>query len=222
MNNKKIILLLSSLLSPLALADDAIDYSKYRAANTPVNYSFINLEVGNKSYDNLDNSMIVGRVSGQTLLNDAFIFKMGFQAEFLDESNNVDKISYQDNLANIGVGWRYPIFKATDVELDGDLLYNWNDDTINSDGSIETDIKKSEMGYRVGAAVHHGFGDSFDVKFGLNYRSIDQFDQTSLDLSLTKYITRYVGVGINGYIANGDDKLGDLNYIALHLNLAFY
>jgi hypothetical protein len=222
MKKTETILLLSMLISPLAVADNSIDYGDYRAANTPVNYSFINLEVGNKTFDQLDSRLIVGRISGQTLLNDSFLFKMGYQAEFLDEANNGDKISYQDNLGNIGVGWRHPIFESTDVELDGDLLYNWNDGTINDDGSINNEIEKSEVGYRIGAAINHGFGDSFDVKFGLNYRSIDETDQTSAELALTQYITRYVGVGINGHIANGDSTLGDLNYIAIHLNLAFY
>jgi len=206
----------SSFVSPYLLADEAINYGDYRAANTPVNYSFINLEVGNKSFDALDNSLIVARVSGQTLLNESFLFKMGYQAELLDETNSGTEISYQDNLANIGVGWRYPIFESTDVELDGHLLYNWND------GGLNNDIEQSDVGYRVGAAINHGFGDSFDVNVGINYTTINDIDITSAEFAFTQYITRYVGVGINGHIANRDDFLGDINYIGVHVKLAFY
>lgn len=209
-------LLLSLLVSPLASADDGINYGDYRAANTPINYSFINLEVGNKSFNQLDNSMIVARVSGQTLLNESFIFKMGYQAEFLDETNNGTEVSYHDNLVNIGVGWRYPILESTDIEVDGELLYNWNDGTLNN-GNENTDL-----GYRVGAAINHGFGDSFDVTLGVNYTDIDESSITTAELAFTQYITEYVGVGINGQIASRDDYFGDLNYIGVHVKLAFY
>ena len=209
-------LLLSLLASPLAIADDGINYGDYRAANTPVNYSFINLELGNKSFDSLDNNMIVARISGQTLLNESYIFKMGYQAEFLDETNSGADISYQDNLANIGIGWRYPIFESTDIELDGHLLYNWND------GALNNDVEQDDVGYRVGAAINHGFGDSFDVTVGLNYTDLGDMSMTTAEFSFTQYITDLVGVGLNGHIANRDDYLGDLNYIGVHVKLAFY
>lgn len=206
-------LLFAMCFSPLVIANETINYGDYRAINTPVNYSFINLEGGKQSFDAHNNNLMIARISGQKLLNESFIFKMGYQAEFLDDANNDNKHSHQDNLANIGIGWRYPIFKATDVELDGHLLYNWNNDN---------DVEKNEVGYRVGAAINHGFGDSFDVKVNINYSAIDGDKTSSAGVNITQYITRYVGVGINGSIADSDSPLGDMNYIGIHVNLAFY
>lgn len=208
--------LLPFLVSPFAMADDGIEYGDYRAANTPVNYSFINLEVGNKSFEELDNDMMVARVSGQTLLNDSFIFKLGYQADLLDETNDGTEISYQDNLANIGVGWRYPLFKTTDIEVDGHLLYNWNDGVLNND------VEQSDLGYRVGIAINQGIGDSFDMTLGINHTEIADRSITAAELSFTQYITEYVGIGINAHMAKRDDLLGDLNYIGVHMKLAFY
>jgi len=204
-------LLLSLLVSPLVGAQEPINYGDYRAANTPVNYSFIYLGAGIKSYEALDENMNLLQLSGQTLLNESTILKLGYQVEVLDETVNSTEITYQDNLANIGIGWRYPVFSTTDIEVDGQLLYNWNDDT-----------DQKNIGLGAGIALHHGFGETFDTTLGVNYSATDEVNITTVELAFTKYITRYIGVGINGQIANRDDYLKDFNYIGLHARLAFY
>lgn len=204
-------LYLCLLISPLTNAEQAINYSDYRAANTPVNYSYIQLGGGIKSYDLLDDNMNVLQISGQTLLNESVIFKMGYQAEVFDETINSTDITYQDNIANIGIGWRYPVFKSTDIELDSNLIYSWNDD-----------LDENNIGGRIGAAVHQGFSETIEGTLALNYSSNDQANISSAELALSNYITRYIAVGINGKIARSDDYLGDAYSIGMHLRLAFY
>jgi hypothetical protein len=209
-------LLLSLFTSPLIMADDNIDYLDYRAAGSAINYSSINVIAGAKSYQEISNRLTVAGINGQALLNESFIFKLGYQAEFYDETINGTELSYQDNLANIGIGWRYPILQSTDLEIDGHLLYNWNS---------EADVE--DIGLRVGAALHHGFGGTLDATLGFHYESIDQTDVGSVELGFTKYITRYVGIGIDGYYAKFNDSaldkaLGDIGYLGVHLKLAFY
>ena len=210
--------LLSSpfLMSHYAVADDSVNYSDFRAANTAINYSYINVELGDKSYDKLDDNITIIGISGQTLLNESFIFKMGYQAELLDTTFNSKDETLQNNLVNLGVGWRFPIFKSTDIEVDTHLLYNWYDDKLNNTGD------QSDVGFRVGGTIHHGFGDSFDTSIGIHHEAINDSEVTSVELKLTKYITRYVGVGLNGSIADSHSELGDMAYIGVHLNLAFY
>ncbi|GLS91553.1 hypothetical protein GCM10007916_26220 [Psychromonas marina] len=209
-------LLLSLCTSPFVMADDEINYLDYRAANSAINYSFINIAAGAKGYQEINNNLTVAGINGQALLNESFIFKLGYKAEFYDETINATEISFQDNFANIGIGWRYPILKSTDLEIDGNLIYYWNSETDNDD-----------IGLKVGAALNHGFGETFDATLGIHYQSIDQTDIGSIELAFTKYITRYVGVGIDGYVAQFNDSeldktLGNIGYLGVHLKLAFY
>jgi len=204
-------LLLCLLTSPLANAEGAIHYGDYRAANTPVNYSYIYAGAGIKSYDALDENINVLQLSGQTLLNEFTIFKLGYQLEKLDQTINSTEDAYQNNLANMGIGWRIPVLTSTDIELDGQLLYHWNDDT---------DAKNIGLG--AGVALHQGLGETLDAKLAFNYSTMDDVSTGTAELTLTQYITRYIGVGINAQVANQDDDLGNSHYIGLHVKLAFY
>lgn len=216
MKNISKTVLLSLCASPFVMADDYIDYFDYRAAGSAINYSSINIVAGAKDYEEISNNFTVAGINGQALLNESYIFKLGYQAELYDEMVNGSELSLQDNYVNIGIGWRYPLLSSTDLEIDTHLLYNWN-----SENNI------NDLGVKVGAAINQGIGDTFDASLGVYYQSIDQLDITAVELSFTKYITRYVGIGIDGSLAKFNDSdfdkaLGDIGYVGLHLKLAFY
>ncbi len=214
-------------------ANESINYHDYRAANTPVNYSFIHLEYGAKSYEHFDNKSDVLQISGQVLMNESYIFKMGYQAELRD--GNLDskfddlEVSYQGNLANIGIGWRYPLAKTTDIEVDAHLLYSWINDLDLDDNTLTYDQEQNDTGFSVGATLQQSLGQNIEAQFGLNYTSINSSNESKAEFSITNYFTRYIGIGVNGYIAKQDGDTDDItysnfdsDYIGVHVNLAFY
>ncbi len=188
----------------------------YRAANTPINYSFINLALGDSRIDGVDEHMKVVNVSGQRLLNERFIFKLGYQGQFLDHLNNGADLDYRNNRINAGLGARFGIFESTDLEIDSHLLYQWND------GALNQGIAQDDLGYQVGIAINQGIGDSFEASLGLHYGN--EFDKkvSSVALSFTQYVTDLVGVGINASLTDNNNFNGNLTYVGVHLNLAFY
>lgn len=189
----------------------------YRAANTPVNYSFLSLLVGETDYDVYSQNLISYGLGGQVLLNEDYIFKIGYQASLLDQDNSGAEVGYQTNVVNLGIGYRIPIFESTDIELDGQLLYNWDSNDIN-------DTTNDDVGYQFGAYINQSIGNTFEGTFGVNYTSEYGQESIGLNLSATQYITKYAGIGIKGRFASAgsDNFFGDQIYIGAHLRLAFY
>lgn len=188
----------------------------YRGANTPVNYSYIALNIGQNNNDHFDEKLTVAGLRGQVLLNEQFIFKMGYEATLLDQDNLGNNLSYQSNMASLGLGYRYPIFSSTDIEFDAHILYNWNSNDLSTE-------KDEELGYKVGAYINQGIGDTFEGTVGVNYSSEYNQNAVTAIASITKYITEYVGVGLDGRFSNNDNDLSNNQaYIGVHLRLAFY
>lgn len=214
------------LTSTASLAQEAPDKYKpsyhgkitdYRAANTPVNYSYILLNAGKSDFDNYDQSLTNLGIAGQALLNKSYIFKIGYQASLLDKDNSGTELDYQSNRFNIGIAYRHAIFDSTDIEVDGQLLYNW-------DSNKQNDNTNEELGYIVGAYINQGIGDSFEGTLGITYSSEYSQESVNFLLSATQYITKYVGVGVDGYMgsANENSFSGDQLYLGAHVRLAFY
>lgn len=196
--------------------DSNTDFTAYRAANTPVNYSYVALNVGKTDYETFNDAATTAGARGQVLLNERFIFKMGYEAAWLDEDNAGNDLSYQSNKFNIGLGLRHPIFESTDIELDTHLLYNWSSNEL-------TDDEDKTLGFKVGAYINQGIGDSFEGTLGVDYTSQYSEESVNVVLSITQYVTEYVGVGIDGRFGASDDKFsGDTGYLGAHLHLAFY
>lgn len=192
------------------------DFTLYRAANTPVNYSFLSLRLGKTDYDNFESAATTAGAYGQVLLNERFIFKLGYQADLLDKDNAGNDLSYQSNRVNTGLGFRHAIFESTDLELDAQLLYNWSSNELNDD-------EDNALGYKVGAYINQGIGDTFEGTLGVDYRSEYSEESVNVTLSITQYITKYVGIGIDGRFGSGSDGFsGDTSYLGAHLRLAFY
>ncbi|TEW53327.1 hypothetical protein E2R68_13055 [Psychromonas sp. RZ22] len=196
---------------------EPIDFTTYRAIDTPVNYSYIALNLGKDDYDNFDPSVTTAGLRGQVLLNERYIFKMGYETSLLDKDNAGNDLSYQSSVFGMGIGLRQAIFKTTDIEFDAHVLYNWRDND-------QTNKSEQELGYKVGAYINQGIGDSFEGTLGVNY--VSEYSQESFNflLSGTQYITEYVGLGLDGKLSNRSSSTftGDLLYVGVHLRLAFY
>ena len=221
---KKTLLICGALIfSPALLAETQVSdvemkaskIYEYRAANTPVNYSFIQVGGGAKYYDDIDEEFVVGRISGQRLMNEHFIIKAGYQAEFLGEYLD-SNISYHLNRANMGLGFRFAIFSRTDIELQSQMIYNWDD------GSLSDDVEQRDLGGLVGIAINQNFGGLSEATLGANYKS--EFDEQTAQVyfSFTQYINKYVGIGFDGNTSDNDGSFGDVGYVGLHVNLAWY
>lgn len=189
----------------------------YRAAYTPVNYSYILLSAGKNDFDNYNQKLTTLGIGGQALISESYIFKMGYKTALLDKDNSGVDLDYQSNTFNIGLGYRYPLFESTDIEVDGQLLYNW-------DSNDQNDNKNEELGYLVGAYINQGIGDTFEGTLGVNYSSEYSQESVNIILSVTQYVTDYVGVGANAEMgsASDDSYSGDQFYIGAHVRLAFY
>lgn len=189
----------------------------YRAANTPVNYSYIVLSAGKNDFDNYNQKLTTFGIGGQALISESYIFKMGYKAGLLDKDNAGLDLDYQSNTFNLGLGYRYALFESTDIEVDGQLLYNW-------DSNGQNDNTNQELGYLVGAYINQGIGDTFEGTLGVNYSSEYSQESVNVVLSVTQYVTEYVGVGANAEMgsASDDSYSGDQFYIGAHVRLAFY
>ncbi|MDA7747190.1 hypothetical protein N8878_07665 [Psychromonas sp.] len=196
---------------------DLSNITAYRAANTPVNYSYISLSAGKNDYENYNQAATTLGVRGQALLNERFIFKMGYETTLLDKDNSGNDLSYQSSGFDMGFGLRQAISKSTDIELDARIIYNWSDND-------STGESVDDLGYRVGAYFNQGIGDSFEGTLGVTYTSEYSQESVNFMLSITQYVTEYVGVGLNGRFGSGADDgfSGDQAYVGAHVRLAFY
>ena len=185
----------------------------YRKFNTPVNYDFADIIVGQSLYDGFNINAIALRINSESMIDENWILNMYYNVELIDEPN----YELSSDSISLGAMYRFPLAYKFDFVLGEDLIYTSRTLETHSEAD-HGEYNDSDHGLALRTSLRYAFTRQLEGTLGLNIGNI--YDSTFTDLSglIVFYPTERFGVGVS-YSKQFSDL--DFSTIAGHVRLCF-
>ena len=174
---KSILLSLALLATSLTAEEGEKAFSdEFQAYDTPVNYNYAELFVG--QIDTIDDSPLVISGGGEGMITKNWIYDLYYTGA---TSNTVNA-----NTFAFGGSYRFSMMEKLDLLVGADLIYGWG----NESGGPST----NDFGFGVKTSLRYGFTPKFEGLLGLGVTNLYDNTGTSVTASLTYYFNNYFGL----------------------------
>jgi len=177
------------LLSLAILCSAALSASEY---NTPVNYDFAELRIGQFTVDGvpagLEDSGLYIAGGGEGHINENVLYSVFYEGAVIDDSLF---LLVQRSIA-AGLLYRNPLSPKTDLVVGGYVAYIWTELDI---PSIPVYLTDNDVGFGASLGVRHGIDDKNELGLEAFYASAFDDSNTSLTASYTHYTEGIFGIG---------------------------
>ncbi|MCJ8351434.1 outer membrane beta-barrel protein [Moritella sp.] len=205
----KTAVLISSLLVAFSVTATEENGAEYRAYNTPVNYNFAKISVGQTSIDDIDIDATVIQGGGEGMINENWIYDMYYTGSLIDE----DYLTGLSSALTFGVSYRFPVAEKLDLVVGGGVAYAWYDLDTYDDNDTDNDF-----GLSVKSSLRYGFTDKFEGSIGLAAVNLYDSTATTISGSISFYPTKNFGFGVS--VAQTSDDV-DTSSIGAHIKFNF-
>lgn len=182
----------------------------YKAYNTPVNYNYGELYVGQQNFDDdtdIDDATVISPTI-QLMINENWIFNISYAHAKVDE-HDYDLTS---KTTAVGVGYRYGLAPSTDLVFGVGLAHVKEDLDVTFFNGIRGHADDSDTGYGASIGLMQSITEQLEggVSFGVDH----VFSETSESLGgeLTYYPSTHIGIGLAASYINGDDDNDSFTY----------
>jgi hypothetical protein len=207
-------LFLVCLLPLPALAADVVS-SGYREYQTPVNYNFFQVSLGGGEInsDDLPNSKVsVSSLNGQLMLNESWLVGVNYKGRF---TNNDESDARADYLTGM-IGYRMLVEESTDIVVQGRLGYAWVESNYDN---VDEVLSEANFTSAINIGAYHGFTDSFEGRFVVEYMDSKLSNETSFELAGDYYFNSHFSFG--GYGKYIVASRSDINHFGITAKFRF-
>jgi hypothetical protein len=207
-------LCLVCLLPLPTLAADLVS-SGYREYQSPVNYNFFQVSLGGGEISPDDSEkakLTVSTLSAQWMASESWILGVHYTGRF----SNYDDSSDRGDYLKAQAGYRFPVLESTDIVVQGNLGYAWLELEDDS-GATLYDDGNGTVGVNVGA--YHGFTESFEGRFVVEYMDSDISNETTFELAGDYYFNPHFSFGAYGKYVMA--RHSDLNHYGISAKIRF-
>ncbi len=187
---------LKILASTLVLTSCLMAANEYREYNTPVNYNYGTIGVGQASIDGSDIKPWVINGGGEGMITENIIYDVAYDGSIIDE----DFFTVNSNNILLGLSYRFGLTESLDIVAGADAVYNWTKTT-----SGNRDISDSDFGYMLKSSLRYGVTRNLEAIVRFSYLSLYDSSSNSVGGSLTYYFNEYFGLGGTYAMTFGDD-----------------
>ena len=172
-------LLLTTAL--MALSDD------YRAYDTPVNYNYGMIAVGQTSLDDSDIDAVAVVGGGEAMINENIIFDVFYSGAIINE----DSYDADTNSLSLGLSYRYGLTEKLDIVAGADVVYGW----YNVEPIIGNDTSDNDFGYSLKSSLRYGFTRNFEGVLGVSYTDVFDDTATGINANISYYFSESFAFG---------------------------